>query len=102
MQIRFWTSKTSEGERSNCDAKNSNKRTKFSHVDGILTSEFLILYGIFRIFVEIFREPDADLICGMSRGQFYSIFLIFIGIALRIFLIKKQKNLLNKSEAHFS
>jgi phosphatidylglycerol:prolipoprotein diacylglycerol transferase len=91
MQIRFWASKTPKGERSNCDAKNSNEKTKFSYVDGILTSEFLILYGIFRIFVEIFREPDADLICGMSRGQFYSIFLIFIGIALRIFLIKKQK-----------
>ena len=100
MQIRFWASKTSKGERSNCDAKNSNEKTKFSYIDGILTSEFLILYGIFRIFVEIFREPDADLICGMSRGQFYSIFLIFIGIALRIFLIKKQKNLLHISEIH--
>ena len=100
MQIRFWASKTSKGERSNCDAKNSNEKTKFSYIDGILTSEFLILYGIFRIFVEIFREPDADLICGMSRGQFYSIFLIFIGIALRIFLIKKQKNLIDISEIH--
>jgi len=31
---------------------------------------------------EFFREPDASLIMGMSRGQFYSIGLILGGITV--------------------
>jgi phosphatidylglycerol:prolipoprotein diacylglycerol transferase len=56
---------------------------------GQLTGEFLILYSISRIFNEIFREPDATLIGAMSRGQFYSIFLI-IGGFLLILLANKR------------
>ncbi|MGB0408640.1 MAG: prolipoprotein diacylglyceryl transferase [Opitutales bacterium] len=48
---------------------------------GQLGGEFLVSYGIVRIFGEAFREPDAGLILGLSRGQFYSIFLILIGAA---------------------
>lgn len=46
---------------------------------GQLGGEFLIGYGIVRIFGELFREPDASLIMGLSRGQFYSIFMIIAG-----------------------
>jgi len=51
---------------------------------GRLAGEFLIAYAVVRMIGEIFREPDAglDLIFGMSRGTFYSIFLIVIGLAL--------------------
>ena len=51
---------------------------------GQLTGEFLIGYAIVRMIGEIFREPDADvnLILGLSRGTFYSIFLIMVGLAL--------------------
>jgi phosphatidylglycerol:prolipoprotein diacylglycerol transferase len=31
---------------------------------------------------EAFREPDASLILGMSRGAFYSVFLILAGLFL--------------------
>jgi phosphatidylglycerol:prolipoprotein diacylglycerol transferase len=31
---------------------------------------------------EIFREPDAPLILGLSRGTFYSIFLLLAGAVL--------------------
>ncbi|MDR2603709.1 MAG: prolipoprotein diacylglyceryl transferase [Puniceicoccales bacterium] len=62
MQTRFWT--------------------KEKITPGKLSGEFLILYSIFRISVEFFREPDAQLILGMSRGQFYSVFLLLFGIAL--------------------
>jgi phosphatidylglycerol:prolipoprotein diacylglycerol transferase len=31
---------------------------------------------------EVFREPDAGLILGVSRGTFYSVFLIGAGLAL--------------------
>lgn len=47
---------------------------------GQIGGEFLLGYGIVRIIGEIFREPDAALIAGLSRGQFYSIFLIITGV----------------------
>jgi phosphatidylglycerol:prolipoprotein diacylglycerol transferase len=31
---------------------------------------------------EIFREPDASLIFGLSRGTFYSLFVVAAGAAL--------------------
>lgn len=49
---------------------------------GQLGGEFLVGYGIVRIFGEMFREPDAALLFGLSRGQFYSIFLILAGAAV--------------------
>ena len=49
---------------------------------GRLSGEFLIFYGLARIANECFREPDASLIMGISRGQFYSIFLILAGLLL--------------------
>jgi phosphatidylglycerol---prolipoprotein diacylglyceryl transferase len=49
---------------------------------GQLGGEFLIGYGIVRIFGEFFRQPDATLILGLSRGQFYSIFMIIAGIVI--------------------
>jgi phosphatidylglycerol:prolipoprotein diacylglycerol transferase len=49
---------------------------------GQLGGEFLIGYGIVRICGELFREPDAALILGLSRGQFYSIFMILAGATI--------------------
>jgi len=46
---------------------------------GQLTAEFLMLYALVRVLGELFREPDADLILGMSRGIFYSLFLLLAG-----------------------
>jgi phosphatidylglycerol---prolipoprotein diacylglyceryl transferase len=56
-------------------------RTKMRQPNGVLTGLFFIFYAIFRIIVENFREPDASLIAGFTRGQFFSFFLIAIGIA---------------------
>ncbi|MEC8190152.1 MAG: prolipoprotein diacylglyceryl transferase [Verrucomicrobiota bacterium] len=56
---------------------------------GQLGGEFFIGYGIMRILGEMFREPDADLIIGLSRGQFYSIFMILAG-AITIWIAKRQ------------
>ncbi len=52
---------------------------------GRLTGEFLIGYGLVRIFGEQFREPDATLIFGISRGAFYSIFMVVAGAAFILF-----------------
>ncbi len=49
---------------------------------GRLAGEFLIAYALVRMLCEIFREPDASLILGLSRGTFYSIFLIVTGLVL--------------------
>jgi phosphatidylglycerol---prolipoprotein diacylglyceryl transferase len=61
MQWRFWRS----------DAARERP--------GQLSGEFLIGYAILRMIGEIFREPDATLILGLSRGTFYSVFLIVAG-----------------------
>jgi phosphatidylglycerol:prolipoprotein diacylglycerol transferase len=34
------------------------------------------------MFCELFREPDASLFFGVSRGTFYSVFLIVAGVVL--------------------
>jgi phosphatidylglycerol:prolipoprotein diacylglycerol transferase len=56
-------------------------RTRMRQPNGVLTGFFFICYAIFRIVVETFREPDATLIAGFTRGQFFSFFLIAIGLA---------------------
>ena len=64
MQWRFWRSDVA--------------RTQ----PGRLGGEFLIAYALVRMFCELFREPDAALILGVSRGTFYSVFLIGAGLVL--------------------
>jgi len=56
-------------------------RTRMRQPNGVLTGLFFIFYAIFRIICEYFREPDAPLIGVFTRGQFFSFFLIAIGIA---------------------
>ena len=59
-------------------------RTRTRQPDGVLTGLFFVCYAIFRIVLEYFREPDASLIAGFTRGQFFSFFLIAIGLAFII------------------
>ncbi|MEY2544039.1 MAG: phosphatidylglycerol---prolipoprotein diacylglyceryl transferase [Verrucomicrobiota bacterium] len=59
-------------------------RTRMRQPNGVLTGLFFICYAIFRIIVENFREPDASLIAGFTRGQFFSFFLIAIGLGFVI------------------
>ncbi|MGB0744316.1 MAG: prolipoprotein diacylglyceryl transferase [Opitutales bacterium] len=61
LQWRFWTCRPPVGQ---------------------LGGEFLVGYGILRIISEVFREPDASLILGITRGQFYSIFLVLAGVII--------------------
>ncbi len=58
---------------------------------GVITGIFFILYAIGRIAVENYREPDADLIAGMTRGQFYSTFMIVIGIGFLVFGFRRKR-----------
>jgi phosphatidylglycerol---prolipoprotein diacylglyceryl transferase len=52
---------------------------------GQLTGEFLLGYSVARIISEIYREPDAALILGMSRGIFFSFFLAAAGLAFVLY-----------------
>lgn len=72
-QIRFWTRPPTAPK-------------------GQLAGEFLIAYALVRVIDEFFREPDATLILGISRGQFYSIFLALIGILFIVHAHRKKKN----------
>ena len=56
-------------------------RTRTRQPNGVLAGLFFICYATFRIVIETFREPDATLIAGFTRGQFFSFFLIAIGVA---------------------
>jgi phosphatidylglycerol:prolipoprotein diacylglycerol transferase len=55
-------------------------RTRRRTPNGFLTGLFMICYAVFRIVVEYFREPDAALIGMFTRGQFFSFFVIALGI----------------------
>lgn len=59
-------------------------RTRFRTPNGFITGLFLIVYSVLRIFAENFREPDAPLIGIFTRGQFFSFFLVAIGIGFII------------------
>jgi phosphatidylglycerol:prolipoprotein diacylglycerol transferase len=64
------------------------------HYDGFLSALFILLYGIFRFFIEFFREPDIQLgfVLGpLSMGQVLCSFMIAIGILLMIYLRRKAK-----------
>jgi phosphatidylglycerol---prolipoprotein diacylglyceryl transferase len=47
---------------------------------GMAAGVFMILYGIVRNIGEQFREPDAGLIAGLTRGELYSIPMILVGL----------------------
>ncbi len=58
---------------------------------GFLTGIFFILYAVGRIAVENFREPDSSLVLGMTKGQFYSIFLFGAGAAFIAYAIVRKR-----------
>lgn len=59
-------------------------RTQTRQPNGVLTGLFFICYALFRIICENFREPDAPLVGSFTRGQFFSFFLIAIGIVFMV------------------
>ena len=70
MQWRFW-------------------RSPAAGQPGRLSGEFLVAYALVRAAGELFREPDADLMLGLSRGTFYSLFFFAGGLALIAFAARR-------------
>lgn len=59
-------------------------RVKFPRLPhGIITGLFFILYALTRISLEFVRQPDSgsEMIMGMTKGQFFSTFMIVTGAA---------------------
>lgn len=59
---------------------------------GVVSSAFLIFYGLFRITAEFFREPDAQigfLPGGVTEGQLLSGAMTAAGVVVWILLVKK-------------
>lgn len=65
-------------------------RTKLRLPDGVLTGCFFIGYAVLRSFCELFREPDAALTGVLTRGQFLSLWLVFIGIAFLLVAFRNK------------
>lgn len=60
---------------------------------GMITGLFFLLYAAGRIVVENFREPDSNLIGALTKGQFYSIFMVLVGFAFCIYAcVRKRRN----------
>ncbi|HCN27447.1 MAG TPA: prolipoprotein diacylglyceryl transferase [Verrucomicrobiales bacterium] len=53
---------------------------------GVLTGLFFLLYAAARISLECVRQPDsgANPILGLTRGQFFSVFMIVVGAAFLV------------------
>ncbi|QAV22518.1 prolipoprotein diacylglyceryl transferase [Proteus hauseri] len=60
---------------------------------GSVSGLFLIGYGAFRIIVEFFRQPDAQLglFSGVSMGQLLSIPMIILGIFFMVWAYRRDK-----------
>jgi len=58
-------------------------KSKYRNYRGFIGSQFMIFYAIFRMTVEIFRQPDEQLgyiLTHMTMGQILSIPMVLIGI----------------------
>lgn len=63
-------------------------------IRGVLVSCFLIFYGVIRIFLEQFREPDAQIgfILGhFTMGQILCFIMVGSGLALLAYVLKSQR-----------
>ncbi|QDP02052.1 prolipoprotein diacylglyceryl transferase [Thalassotalea sp. PS06] len=60
---------------------------------GLASGLFLAGYGLFRMFIEFFREPDAHLgfvLSQLSMGQLLSLPMVVVGIGLIIWALTKS------------
>lgn len=70
------------------------RNEKLRATPGVLSGAFLIGYGLSRIIVEFFREPDAHLgylALGATMGQWLSVPMVLAGVALIVYARKAPK-----------
>jgi len=66
-------------------------RSRNPHPSGRVAAAFFIFYGLIRITLEVFREPDPGdpLVAGLSRGQWFSVGLVVLGAGIWFFRGKR-------------
>lgn len=64
--------------------------SKKASKDGIVACAYLILYGVGRFIIEIFRNDPRGNFGALSTSQFISIFIVLFGIGLAVFISKKK------------
>lgn len=72
-----------------------SRRKDIQKRKGFLSGIFLILYGIFRFFIEFFREPDPQLgflFAGATMGQLLCLPMIAVGSVLLVLSIKRKRS----------
>ena len=72
----------------------AGRRESWRKTPGILSGAVLCGYGLSRIVVEFFREPDAHLgflIGGTTMGQWLSLPMVLAGIALIVYARRAPK-----------
>ncbi|NBD38437.1 MAG: prolipoprotein diacylglyceryl transferase, partial [Verrucomicrobia bacterium] len=80
MQVRFWWTR----------GRHAAEGTRAAFIrPGQLVAEFLIAYSLLRCAGELYREPDATLLLGLSRGTFYSLLLLVFGVGMLVFLRRR-------------
>lgn len=67
-----------------------SRKKKVLTKPGICAGMFFLLYGVFRIFVENFRMPDAEYFGPFTRGMSYSIPMVIIGLCIVIWAARRQ------------
>ncbi len=71
------------------------KKTHLRHHPGAISGTLCIFYGIFRIFCEQFRQPDAQIgfltSWGLTMGQLLSGIMVLVGIIVFVIAMKKHK-----------
>ena len=68
--------------------------SKIKSLEGMLTGIFILLYGLFRLLIEFFREPDAQLglfFLSLTLGQILCSVMIILGLLTIIFSLKYSK-----------
>jgi phosphatidylglycerol:prolipoprotein diacylglycerol transferase len=73
-------------------------RTRFPKApDGLLTGLFFSLYAVFRIIGEQFREPDAAMVGVLTKGQFFSVFMLLFAAGFFLHAWRKRGLSVSKS-----
>ena len=70
-------------------------KEKIRNCYGIVSGLFVLLYGLFRMSLEQFRQPDAQLgffFGNITMGQMLSVPLVITGLAVLIFAWKTKKD----------
>lgn len=68
------------------------KKTNLKERPGVITGSFLIGYGLFRMFVEFFRQPDAHIgfvFAQISMGQLLSAPMVLLGSGVVMYALRK-------------